>query len=112
MIPSVFNTRKNDIYTIEFRLHSATTSYKKIKNWLLICMALVDVVENHKQFLFKKFLTSNISLNDIIYQVYGNKGVKLINYIKERKEKFEKNIVEQNEFDDNEELDQISFKNL
>lgn len=33
-IPAVFNTRKNGVYTIEFRPNPATTSYRKIKNWL------------------------------------------------------------------------------
>jgi hypothetical protein len=48
-VTAMHNTRHNGIYTIEFRAMYGTTSYTKIKAWLLICMALLDVVENYKR---------------------------------------------------------------
>lgn len=111
-IPAVFNTRGNGIYTIEFRPHSATTSYKKIKNWLLICMAMLDIVENNKTFLLnnKKF-----NLFDIILLSYGNdRAIKLIEYIEKRTDKFKDKDVDHdhNETLDNEIEENLSLKNL
>ena len=109
-IPAVFNTRKNNIYTIEFRPHAASTSYKKIKNWLLICMALVDVVENHKSEIYAN---PNLRLNDIIRICYPKNYEKLINYVEKRRTKFStEEDHDRNETLDNEIEDNLSIKNL
>lgn len=109
-IPAVFNTRKNGIYTIEFRPHAASTSYKKIKNWLLICMALVDVIENHKSDIYNN---ENITLNDVLTLAYGKNSLGLINYVEKRRLKFsaEENH-DLNETLDNEIEENLSIKNL
>jgi len=113
-IPAVFDTRKsskpikelkghftNPIQTIEFRPMQASTSYTKIKSWMLICFGLVSVVENNKQLLYNN---PNVSLTDVIKEVYGNKGEDLIKYIEARKQKFKENseIVEFSDYQDNE----------
>lgn len=113
-IPSVFNTRGNEIYTIEFRPMSASTSYRKIKNWLLICMALVDVIENNKQFVYAN-ASRGISLNDIIEISYPKNFTKLVKYIDERKDKFSENSntkTETDDYQDNEKDDDFKLKNL
>lgn len=113
-IPAVFNTRKNNIYTIEFRPHSATTSYKKIKNWLFICIALVDIVENHKSELYNNF---EMNLHEIIKIVYPKTYLKISDYIHKRTSKFN-NIemrpedVEATDYVDNEIENNLSIKNL
>lgn len=72
--------------TIEFRPHSATTSYKKIKEWIKICFAIVNYAENNAYKvieIFKKGQT--ISLLDVIDYTYINKqGENLKKYIEER----------------------------
>jgi hypothetical protein len=112
-IPAVFNTRKNGIYTIEFRSHSATTSYTKIKNWLFICIGLIDVVENHKAELYKNF---NLGLAEIMQIVYPKTGAKLNEYILKRTLKFaDTELVKDPEADDyvdNEIDNNLSLKNL
>lgn len=114
-IPSVFNTRGNEIYTIEFRPMQASTSYVKIKNWLLICMALVDVVENHKQFIYEN-ISKGISLNSIIKTCYPKDSKKLISYIEERKNKFSESNgsikVETEDYQENELDDNFKLKDL
>ena len=85
-VPSVFDTRGNKVYTIEFRPAPGSTSYLKIKNWLLICMALVDVVENHKQFLHKNRET--VDLLSVLTEVYGQKANTLCKWVDERKQLF------------------------
>lgn len=117
-IPSVFNTRKNEIYTIEYRSHSASTSYRKIKNWLLICFALVDIVENHKREIYNN---PTISLDEIIKVCYPKNSELLIDYIKERKTKFSNTEdkseaaikrIENEDFQDNEVDNDFRLKNL
>lgn len=111
-IPAVFNTRKSEVYTIEFRPHSATTSYYKCKQWLLICIALVDIIENHKAVIYNN---PDITLADIITLVYPNNHAELNNYIAKRVDKFSVNNKEdqealdhlENEFDEDK-----SIKNL
>lgn len=111
-IPAVFNTRKNGIYTIEFRNHSATTSYTKCKNWLLICIALVDIIENHKAALYND---PNITLEQIIELVYPKNHLELNSYIAKRTSKFSESNKENQEvldYTDNEIEEDISIKNL
>ena len=111
MVPSLFNTRENGIYTIEFRLMSATTNYKKIKAWLLICFALVDIVENHKNLIYDdEFLSSGKSwnLDKLITSVYPQEKAQkeIFEFINSRRVKFsgkytDPHIEEQNEMLDN-----------
>lgn len=117
-ITSVFNTRGNNVYTIEFRPMSATTSYTKIKNWLLICFALVDIVENHKQAIYSGSVKT---LNDVITNCYPKDNKVLLDYIKERKAKFAAHSalgaellekVENMEFAENEPDNNYSHKSL
>ena len=111
-VPALFNTRKNNVYTIEFRPAPGSTSYIKIKNWLLICMALVDVVENHKRFIYDTPQRS-LSLNDVLYEVYGKNADKLVAWVDKRKFKFSADEFDENtEYDDNELDNNISLKNL
>jgi len=119
-IPSVFNTRKNGTYTIEFRPMSGTTSYYKIKNWTLLCMALVDFVENYKSYIYSLDTLGNITLDTIVDVVYGAKGAKLKAWINKRKDRFNINSLPKEDLDKNETIDYLegdlekinSIKNL
>lgn len=111
-VPAVFNTRGNDTYTIEFRPMQASTSYIKIKNWLLICFSLVDIVENHKNIIYDNPI---ITLNDIITACYPKNNKELIDYIELRKKKFltaESINVETEDYIDNEIDNDFSQKGI
>lgn len=111
-IPAVFNTRKNGIYTIEFRPHSSTTSYYKCKNWLFICIALIDIVENNKLAIYNN---KEITLQDIITLVYPRNHQEINSYIQKRTDKFSSSSTEDQEaidFVDNEIDENLSIKNL
>lgn len=84
LVPAMFDTRGNGIYTIEIRSHSATLSYTKIKNWVLICMAIMWFAENEQQYI----RMNTVKLSDVIDAAYPKKGSKLIEYIYERIAKF------------------------
>lgn len=84
-MPTVFNTRKNGIYTVEFRPAPGSTSYIKVKNWLLICFALVDIVENYKAVIYSN---PNITLYEILDICYPTHGKNLIEWVERRKQKF------------------------
>lgn len=84
-VPAMYNIRGNKSYTLEFRLCNATTNYKKIENWILICLGIVNFVENHK-----KLINNKITLSDIIETVYPRSCENIIRYINERKQKFSK----------------------
>lgn len=83
-VPTMFDIRENQNYTIEFRSHSATLNYFKIKNWLLICMAILDVAENHRN-----EINQSINLQRILELSYGKNSKNLIQYIEMRKKLFE-----------------------
>jgi len=95
-VPAVCNTRKNNIYTIEFRPAGASTSYSKVKNWLLVCMALVDVIENNKQYVYSVINSrSYFTLENILKASYGDKAKPIIDWVNERKNKFKNLTTEQ-----------------
>lgn len=110
LIPTVFNTRDSNStvipHTIEYRAHAASLNYLKIRNWILICMALTNYAENN----FYDIINSNkITLETIITTVYGNNKVlcdKLLEYIKTRKQVFNTtNDVESKEYTDKSNID-------
>lgn len=91
----MYNTKGiPDSYTLEFRPHSATLNYTKIKNWIKICVAFVSFVENHKSvirngfYTDKKGVTYPLSLELIVKLSYPKGGDKLIDYIRSRKSLF------------------------
>lgn len=114
-IPAIFDTRKTGSYSIEFRPMSGTTSYYKIKCWLMTCFALVDICENHKQEIYNR---EHISLIDIINICYPNNSNNLINWIEKRKNKFmdkentDHKMIEDAEYLDNDFDETLSLKNL
>lgn len=114
-IPAMFNTRGDESYTIEFRMASATTSYIKNKNWLLICMGLVDIIENHKKEILQM---PNIGLKDIMTISYNSNSGPIIEFINDRITLFntssdrENTKIEQLDYLDNEIDEDLSIKNL
>lgn len=114
-VPAIFNTRGNKSYTIEFRMASGGSSYIKNKNWLLICMGLVDIIENHKGYILSN---PEISLKDIINVSYGDKGAKIIDFINERillfseKDSTKNKKLEELDYIDNELDENLSMKSL
>lgn len=76
--------------TIEFRNHSASLSYIKIRNWVLFCMAYVSFVENNKGILLD--LDTPLTMDLVLREVYGRKAEPLIEYFNERKEIFKKDV--------------------
>jgi hypothetical protein len=97
-VPLMFNTRNApNSNTVEFRPHSATLNYLKIKNWILICMVLCKYAEEHMYDLefFKK---DNITLAEIINDsLNSNKASRLIEYVNKRVDKFN-NLEEADEY--------------
>ena len=75
----------NEAATIEFRNHPASLSYRKISNWILICMALVNYAENNS---YKILAADSITLKDVIDFTYGDYGKFLLTYIEECKAKY------------------------
>jgi hypothetical protein len=101
--PAMFATREGDIidisrmFNIEFRNHSPSLNFKKIKNWILILMAILSFAENNKKrILFSK---EKITLKEILFTELSEKPIEykgellsipqyLNNYIEERKRLF------------------------
>lgn len=74
--------------TVEIRCHSGSLNYRKIKNWILICMAICHYAE-HK---FKECVDPKrtITLAEIMKFAYPKGYGELIKYIEERKNHFSK----------------------
>ena len=69
----------NNIKTVEFRVHNATTNIDKLVNWLYICMAILNYAENGTPI-------KSIILKDVIEFSYNEETTAiLLDYIKERK---------------------------
>jgi hypothetical protein len=84
-VPAMFNLKGKENYTIEMRMHSATLNFTKIKNWILICQAIVYVSENHSKFIMEN---DNITLKQVIDLAYPLKNKYLNDYIESRKQLF------------------------
>lgn len=111
LIPAAFNTRGNFSYTVEFRNHSGSLNYRKIKNWVLICMGIVSYVENYKKDIMFR---NDITLEEIITKVYPTKSRILIPYIQERKSQFENEDYNEvnNEYKEKLSSEELSVKQL
>lgn len=94
-VTAMFNTKGNpNAMTLEFRSHSATVNYVKIRNWVKICMAFVAFAENHKlsikrgYWLDKNKIEHEINLDTIVKAIYPRSYKTLSNYIAKRKNQF------------------------
>lgn len=93
-VTAMFNTKgSKNAMTLEFRNHSSTLNYEKIKNWVKICMAFVAFTENYKKEIRNNRISYfgadyPICLNSVINAVYPKTGKNLIKYIDDRKAKF------------------------
>jgi len=116
-IPALFNTRNTNppVYTIEFRPFNASTNFIKIKNWVKICMAIVNFSENyHKDIINNYILFDNkrepITLKNVIRKVYPKSYRKLNEFIDSRTEIFSKNI--NDDIDFNSTTEKLNIKEL
>lgn len=120
LIPCNFNTRgtppKNNLenkgvpFTLEFRPHSASMNFTKIKNWIVFCMAFVNFVENYPERIFN---SDKITINDILNTVFAKKKIKndLIAYFEARKNNFNnKSKSEAVEKENQEYVEEISYE--
>jgi hypothetical protein len=117
-IPALFNTRMTNppSYTIEFRCFNASTNFTKIKNWLKICMALVNFAENSHSDIMSNTVTLKgevlpLTLKNVMNKVYP-KSYRIINeFIDMRTALFEnvetEDIKNENEVNDNLKLKQL-----
>ena len=77
--------------TVEFRPHSATIDFKKIYNWLLICMSIVKFAENNQRRIITAGFSrkGNVTLHEVLK---GSLNDRLYNsvwtYVKNRAEGF------------------------
>ena len=113
-VPLMFNIRNNtNSRTIEFRSHSSTLNYKKIENWLKICVAFVAIIDNYSGSYKRGEI---LTLEDVVRKAYPKGGESLIEYINERKKKFSsKKLAELQELDEYNETIKIgneSIKNV
>ena len=76
---------RNRPLTIEFRNHSASLNYAKIKNWVLICMAYVDFIQNNKEDILNN---DKITIEDLIVSAYNKNADSMLKYVQERKSRF------------------------
>ena len=79
--------------TVEFRNHGASMSYDKIRNWTLICMAIVRYAENNQKRIF--YNLSEITLEEVIKTSLGdNIGEQIMKYYEKRVALFAHNYTE------------------
>lgn len=90
LVPLLFNDKGKEVYTVEFRPHSASFNYSKIRNWVLISMCIVKYVENNYLTIAKKSKeNTQITIEEIITSTLPETKTKeLLTYIKNRKALF------------------------
>ncbi len=95
LIPTAFNTRENQEFTIEFRHMQGSSNFTKIYNWIKICMAFVYFVEHcQERIMYDKVIT----IDDIIKAAYPRSARELISYVKDCKSRFTKKEAEEQEY--------------
>lgn len=77
--------------TVEFRNHGGTLDYKKIYNWILICMSIVKFAENQQRRIWNCGLSekNRISLKDVLNYSLSHKDFENVwTYVKARAKQF------------------------
>jgi hypothetical protein len=96
-VPAVFNTKNsNNSWTLEFRIHSGTSNFVKIKNWIKLCMAFVYFADNYHDDILNNCVTINnvkepLTIYNILKKVYPKSCNILIKYLEARLDKFSEN---------------------
>ena len=88
LISFIFSSKS----TVEFRLHTPTTNFTKVTNWLLICGAILKFAKKHQKEILSH---TQFTIEDVL-NVYGEKlgqdglamSEYLIKYAKDRKSYF------------------------
>jgi hypothetical protein len=116
-IPALFNTRNTNppIYTIEFRPFNASTNFIKIKNWVKICMGIVNFSENYHKDIINSYISIDgikepITLKNVMKKVYPKSYRKLNEFIDSRTEIFTKTSDE--DFDASSTNEKLKIKEL
>ena len=79
--------------TVEFRNHGASMNYDKIRNWTLICMAIVRYAENNQKKIW--YNLSDITFKEVILTSLGdNIGEQIVKYYEKRVALFAHNYTE------------------
>lgn len=96
----IFNQRgSQDSKTIEFRNHSGTLSYKKIHNWIKICMAFVEYVHNNKKEILNYYSTNkDLNLDKVLKSIYPKSSERLIQYVEVRKSLFAMDVNQDSDY--------------
>ena len=88
-IPAMFQRDAYQQKTIEFRLHSASTNYIKIRNWLLVCMSITNYAENYSYDVIKLQCEAKpLTLKTILEKEMPNYSKYLLDYYNKRYDKF------------------------
>lgn len=115
LVPTIFDTRGDESWTMETRNHAGTLNFIKIKNWVLFCMAFVNFVENHKDEINKGYVVykngdeDKICVNSILKLCYPKKYQKLVDYFDKRYKTFNSDNPDQAEAN---EYRKVSSKNI
>tara|TARA_R100000951_G_scaffold38958_1_gene32858 strand:+ start:1993 stop:3465 length:1473 start_codon:yes stop_codon:yes gene_type:complete len=81
--------------TIEFRPHSGSLDFKKIYNWLLICMSIVKFAENQQRRIWTSGMSKHsITLNEVLkYSLNQKLYNQVFDYCKTRAKRFGNNLI-------------------
>ena len=80
--------------TIEFRQHSGSLDYNKIRKWVLFCMSFVNFVENHSRTIIETYNRFQedpaicISIREVLVASLGIEGDNIADYYDKREERF------------------------
>ena len=80
--------------TVEFRQHSGSLDYHKIRRWVLFCMSFVNFVENHSRTIietynrFQEDQAICISMREVLVASLGKEGDVIADYYDNREERF------------------------
>ena len=79
--------------TVEFRNHGASMSYDKIRNWTLMCMAIVRFAQNNQKRIW--YNLEDITLHEVMMTSLGNNiGLQIMSYYQKRVALFAHNYTE------------------
>lgn len=76
-VPLLFGNNK----TCEFRIHTSTFNDDKIINWIFLISAICEFANRNQERISELDKMERITLNDIIYEIYGDKNDPLSSFL-------------------------------
>ncbi len=108
LVPAMFCTRDREEWkTLEFRNFEGTTNFEKVKNWTLLCMAIVKFADKYPE-----SINNSLTINDVLSKIYSRSGQYLIDYFNQRRKTFSSKSFSETEWYQLDKINDIKLRTI